>query len=115
MNAWVQSQSWAHGPRSLLVIAALVLGPLDVVAIKRGMGARTYLRMPLHAFGVMLLGVLVQAGLGRVLPAAAAGYLTTFIAVPAIAFLVAFYWYRPGGLAGDVLKRGAIVQDGSQM
>ena len=114
MNAWLQAQPWAHGPKSLLVLAALILVPLVLVAVKRGAGAGTYFRMPLHGIGLLIAAAIVQAVLGWLgVATQSSGLLASLVALPVMAFLLAFFWYRPGG-NGDVLKRGAVVQDGRQ-
>ena len=115
MNEWAHAQPWLSGYRSLVAVAVLILVPLVVMGIRRGVGAGTFVRMPLHLFGVLALTALTQGLLPYVgVPVAVAhGAVLLFIA-PVVALVWGFLRYWPDPVPGDVLKRGARVEDGAK-
>lgn len=115
MADWVREQPWLQSYRGLIVLAVLVLIPLLIVAVRRGVGAGVYARMGLHLVGVLVLTALIQAGLPYlgVSEERAHGPILLLIA-PLVAFLWGFFRYWPTPASGDVLKRGARVEDGAQ-
>lgn len=115
MADWLREQPWLQSYRGLIVLAVLVLIPLVIVAVRRGVGPGVYARMGLHLLGVLVLTALIQAGLPYLGMSKehAHGPILLLIA-PLVAFVWGFLRYWPASPSGDVLKRGARVEDGAR-
>ena len=116
MDAWLGAHlPWLAGPWGWVLLLVVTLVPMVFVAVRRGAGFETYWRMPLHLLGIVLIvGALRLAGPAIGLPDARTSSSLNLILVPMAAFLWAFLRYRGASQGGDVLKRGAVVHDGTQ-